>query len=137
MAFALDASVTAAWLLPDEENPLAEFVQSLLPDHSAAVPTVWWFEIRNLLIVAERRGRISRRETDRITGNLAVYPIVLDREPSETDVLDIARRHSLTVYDASYIELARRLGLPLATLDRRMAAAAQDEDVPLVVAVPG
>jgi predicted nucleic acid-binding protein len=133
MAFVLDASVTAAWLLPDEESLLAEHVQDLLVQHHAVVPTVWWFEIRNTLLVAERRNRLSEAQTHFIQDSLASLPILLDREPDERSLMEIARRNTLTVYDASYVESARRLVLPLATLDKAMARAALREQVDLVL----
>jgi predicted nucleic acid-binding protein len=136
MAFVLDASVTAAWLLPDEESPLAEYVQDLLVEHHAVVPTVWWFEIRNTLTVAERRNRLSEAQTHFVQSSLASLPIVLDSEPEERDLMEIARRNILTVYDASYVELARRTALPLATLDKAMARAALKEQVNLVLEIP-
>lgn len=135
MAFVVDASVTASWMLPDEENPLAEFVQSLLVDENAVAPFVWWFEVRNILLIAERRQRLTRSDADRLIATLNTYPISLDVEPGESDTLQIARDHALTYYDASYVELAKRRSLPLATLDGRMAAAARDAGINLVVAV--
>jgi predicted nucleic acid-binding protein len=133
MAFVLDASVTAAWLLPDEESLLAEYVQDLLVRHDAVVPTVWWFEVRNTLLVAERRNRLSEDQTHFIQDSLASLPILFDREPDERGLMEIARRNGLTVYDASYVESARRLSLPLATLDKAMARAASKEQVDLVL----
>jgi predicted nucleic acid-binding protein len=135
MPFVVDASVTAAWMLPDEDSPHAEYVHSLLTEHSASVPAVWWYEIRNLLVMAERQKRIAPTASDAALARLAVYPIVVDHEFHETSILDIARRHKLTVYDASYIELATRLRLPVATLDRRMAEAATAASIDLVVAI--
>jgi predicted nucleic acid-binding protein len=133
MAFVLDASVTAAWLLPDEESLLAEYVQDLLVQHHAVVPSVWWFEVRNTLLVAERRKRLSEDQTHFIQDSLASLPILFDREPDERGLMEIARRNGLTVYDASYVESARRLSLPLATLDKAMARAASKEQVDLVL----
>lgn len=134
MAFVVDASITAAWILPDEADPLAEFAHDLLAHEEGVAPSIWWLEIRNLLLVAERRQRIVPDQTTRILSALQAHRIRLDHDPEESALLPIARRRSLTVYDASYIELASRLGLRLATLDRRMAAAAQDEDVGLLIA---
>ncbi len=127
--------MTAAWLLPDEENPLAEHVQDLLVEHQAFVPTVWWFEVRNTLIVAERRNRLSGNQTELIQADLAGLPIVIDADPDERDLMEIARRNHLTVYDASYVELARRMALPLATLDKGMMRAAPKEQVDLLLAI--
>lgn len=135
MAFVLDASITAAWMLPDEESPLAEFVHGMLVDQAVFAPFVWWLEVRNLLLVAERRRRITGAQADQLLDALNAYPIGLDANPIERRIIELSRSRSMTVYDASYIELAERMGLPLATLDRNMARAAEGEDVPLVVAV--
>ena len=135
MAFVVDASITASWMLPDEENPLAEFAQSLLVDEIAIAPFVWWFEVRNILLVAERRQRLEGSDVDRLVAILNAYPISLDAEPSESTTLRIAREHALTCYDASYVELAMRMRIPLATLDRRMADAARRAGVSLLVAL--
>jgi predicted nucleic acid-binding protein len=90
-------------------------------------------EIRNLLLVAERRSRISVSHIGRILFNLAAYPISIDLDVPTNGIVDTARRRSLTIYDASYVELAMRLGYPLATLDKQMASAALAEKVDLVV----
>lgn len=129
MPFVLDASVTAAWLLPDEASPMTERILDLLRIDSAFVPAIWWFEIRNLLIVGERRQRLLRADTADILKNLVRYPIVADREPDQDEILRLARDYYMTVYDAAYVELAARRNIPLATLDRRMAAATDAEVV--------
>jgi predicted nucleic acid-binding protein len=135
MPFVMDASVTAAWVLPDEENVLAERVQDMLAEEEAIVPAVWWFEIRNLLITSERRNRLTPALTATVLANLAQYPIVQDNSPNEISVLRLAREHSLSVYDASYLELAARLEVPLATLDKELARAATTEAVRLISVV--
>ena len=91
------------------------------------MPGLWWFELRNVFIVNERRGRIDQATTRRALGLLASLPVQLDHAANETVLLALARWHRLTVYDAAYLELARREGLPLATLDDMLARAAQAE----------
>jgi predicted nucleic acid-binding protein len=91
---------------------------------------LWWFELRNVLVVNERRGRISEVETTAFLRRLDRMRIAIDREPVESDVLALARRHRLSVYDAVYLELARRLMTPLLTLDKLLARAAAAEGVP-------
>jgi len=86
---------------------------------------LWWFEVRNILIVNERRGRINERETDLFLRALAQFRIRIDREPENAGALRMARVHGLSVYDAAYLELASREKLPLATLDRRLGDAAR------------
>jgi predicted nucleic acid-binding protein len=137
MAFVLDASVTAAWMLPDESNPLADHVEDLLLDHHAFVPAVWRLEVCNILIVAERRKRLSGSQINLIQNSLAELPIVVDNKGDGRELIEIARRNKLTAYDASYIELAKRSMLPLATLDKAMARAAINEQVDLVLAISG
>ncbi|TKT80943.1 type II toxin-antitoxin system VapC family toxin [Aquamicrobium sp. LC103] len=125
MTFILDASVTAAWLLPDEKHPLGEKCRLRLISEAALVPAIWWFEVRNLLIVAERRGRMTSETTRTALEILARHSISEDTDVEDQQLLDVARRHSLTIYDAAYLELAQRTGFPLATLDRRLASAVQ------------
>lgn len=97
----------------------------------AWVPSLWWFEVRNTLLVSERRGRLTEADTTAFLAALSRLAISVDRPPSD-DVLALARRRNLTVYDAAYLELARRADMPLATLDRRLALAARAEQVVLI-----
>ncbi len=135
MPFVIDASVTACWLMPDEVHPLATAAYEALAKDHAIVPRLWWYEVRNLLVVNERRGRLSADKTDRALGVLRRHPIEFDHAPDETAVLALARRHRLTVYDAAYLELAQRLAIPLATLDTALAVAARAEEVPSFASV--
>ncbi|MES1258798.1 MAG: type II toxin-antitoxin system VapC family toxin [Acidobacteriota bacterium] len=125
MAFVLDASVSACWAFADEDHPIAGAAFDSLQTGEALVPALWWFEIRNILIVNERRGRIDEKETGIFLGALAQLRIRVDREPEQASVLRMAREQRLSVYDAAYLELAYREKLPLATLDRRLGEAAQ------------
>jgi predicted nucleic acid-binding protein len=93
----------------------------------AVVPSLWWFEIRNILVVSERRKRISESDTGVFLRDLAGLRVRVDREPEESVVLSLARTHGLSVYDASYLELAVREAIPLATLDAQLIAAARAE----------
>jgi predicted nucleic acid-binding protein len=132
VAFILDASIAASWAFPDEDDPRATAAFVRIEVETAHVPALWWFEIRNILVVNERRGRIPEQETRTFLSKLARLPILEDRTPAEAEVLALARRHSLTVYDAAYLELAIRAGRPLATLDRALIRAAQAEAVRLL-----
>ena len=125
MAFVLDASVSACWAFADEDHPIADVAFSSLQREEAVVPALWWFEVRNILVVNERRGRIHEPETDLFLRALALFRIRIDREPEHAGVLRIARARGLSVYDAAYLELAHRERLPLATLDRRLGEAAR------------
>lgn len=129
MAFVVDASIAGAWALQDETAPLADACLTRLADEPATVPALFWFEIRNLLVVNERRHRLTAEESSAFLGRLQRLPIGVDADPGSDGVLALARRHGLTVYDAAYLELARRLALPLATLDRRLMAAGTDSGV--------
>ncbi|MEC9245018.1 MAG: type II toxin-antitoxin system VapC family toxin [Pseudomonadota bacterium] len=129
--FVLDASIIAAWLLPDEDHDLALAVQESLLTSQAIVPPIWWFEICNLLVMCERRKRHTPAITKTILDELYDHPILVDDEIDPTAMLRLSRAHGLTVYDASYLETARRNAVPLATLDRRLAQAASAETIPL------
>jgi predicted nucleic acid-binding protein len=137
MPFVIDASITGAWMLPDELHPLAEDCQKSLAIDHALVPAVWWFEIRNLLIVSELRGRLDRTATSKALDIISVYPIVRDQSPDEAALLNLARIHGLTVYDAAYLELAIRAKMSIATLDKKLAAAATAEKVEAFTAAAG
>ncbi len=132
MPFVLDASVTACWVFRDEEHPVADFARDHLLDDGAVVPSLWWFEIRNILVVNERRGRLRENDSARFLLAVARLGIVQDRTPDEAEVLRLARRHRLSVYDAAYLELALRNRAGLATLDAQLVRAAQEEGVSLV-----
>jgi predicted nucleic acid-binding protein len=132
MPFVLDASVAACWAFEDEDHPVAALALERVRADEACVPSLWWFEVRNTLIVNERRGRLTESDTTAFLRALARLNIAVDRSPEEADVLMLARRRQLTVYDAAYLELARREGVPLATLDTALAAAARAERAPLL-----
>ena len=93
------------------------------------VPGIFWYEIRNVLIGAERSGRIDREGTERFLERLDELQIEMDQGHSEVETLALARRHHLTVYDAAYLEVALRRHANLATLDVALAAAARGEGV--------
>lgn len=131
MALVLDASIAAAWYFPDEDSALATRVARGLATAPAVVPALFWFEIRNTAVVGERRGWTTAEDTARFLGRLDALPLEVDAEPVGPDLLTLARDHRLTAYDAAYLELARRRGVPLATLDDRLAAAATAAGVPL------
>ena len=131
MAFILDASVVHAWIL-DEGCPLADEVKARLHSETATAPALWWFEVRNGLVMAERRGRLTEPETARALRELSSLAISLDQSPDEAGVMTLARQHRLTVYDAAYLELALRKALPLATLDGPLQRAARAEAVRLM-----
>ena len=132
MAFVLDCSVTMAWLFADEANESTDALRESLLKDKAVVPALWPMEVANVLLVATRRGRIAEADWPAIFGNLDALPI--DIEPARYEriletALPLAAEREISVYDAMYLELSLRLGLPLATLDRKLATAAQTAGV--------
>lgn len=137
MAFVLDCSVAMAWVFPDEATEETGRLRDSLLAGRAFVPAIWPIEVGNVLRVATGRGRISVGDWARIRTNLEAMPIEI--EPVSTScvwgsVLELAHERRLSVYDAMYLELAVRMRLPLATLDRTLAAAgsAAGVEVPTV-----
>lgn len=130
MQFVLDCSVAISWCIQDEDNAYANAVFTLLSgDNQAVIPSIWWLEITNVLLVAERRQRTTQTQTTEALSILKSLPIVVDTIPVAqrvTSVLNLGREHNLAAYDAAYLELALRNKLLLATIDNRLAQAAQD-----------
>jgi predicted nucleic acid-binding protein len=132
--FVLDASVTMAWCFEDEATPDTDAVLDRLGTDTAAVPAIWSLEVANVLLVAERRGRVSEAQSSRFAGLLAQLPIDIDDHPADIAALAaLGLRHELSSYDASYLALAQRLGAGLATLDRPLAGAAARAGVDLLI----
>ncbi len=129
MAFVPDASVAAAWVLPDEEAAVAELALDRLGEETAKVPDVFWHELRNLLLSAERRGRIDACHAEASMARLRRLRIHRAEESDDRAIMALARAHRLTAYDASYLALAIREGCALASLDRRLNEAAATEGV--------
>jgi len=127
----LDASITIAWAL-EETDARAALARQTVENGQAVVPRLWWFEVRNGLIVNERRGRINQVLSDRFLRDLPHLAISSDDSPDYEKLMALARRHRLTVYDAAYLELALRESVALATLDGLLANAAQAEGVPVL-----
>ena len=134
MDFVIDASIAVAWILEDEQSELADRVIDSLVSKTAAAPSLWSLELANILIVAERRGRIDaakRRLLAQGLQDLGVVEISWSQARVFGEVLSLAVKHRLSSYDASYLELAQRLSLPLASLDYDLRKAAGAEHVPL------
>jgi predicted nucleic acid-binding protein len=124
MRYVLDASITITWAMQDVSHPVADLAWSELDEGSALVPGIWWYEVRNILVVNERRQWISIADSARFLERLHDFQIDGDNQPDSTHVLTLARSTGLTVYDCSYLELAMREHAPLATLDKRLQQAA-------------
>lgn len=128
MAFVLDCSVAMAWVFPDEATEATGRLRDSLVDDRAFVPSLWPIEVGSVLLAATQRGRVGTNEWRQICASLEALPIEI--EPVSTSrvwgaTLRLASEHGLSVYDAMYLELAQRMRLPLATLDKALAAAAQ------------
>jgi predicted nucleic acid-binding protein len=132
MSVVLDSSIVGCWCFPDETSSVADAAMLEVAAHEAVVPAVWWFEVRNLLLAGERVGRMNPAGTAGFLADLDALAIRIDRAPEGEVVLALARAHRLTSCDAAYLELAGRLDAPLATLDRKLAAAARAAGVALV-----
>jgi len=133
--FVLDNSIVMAWSFEDEVDQYADAVLERLADTRAVVPGLWSLEVANALLMGERRKRSTEAETIRWTGILAALPITIDGETNShawSDTLSLARGHNLSAYDAAYLELAIRRGLPLATIDGKLRTAAEAVGVALL-----
>ncbi|BAZ84270.1 type II toxin-antitoxin system VapC family toxin [Dolichospermum compactum] len=136
MQFVLDCSVAISWCLVDENNDYANSILAMMVDSEAFVPAIWSLEIANTLVVAERRNRMTKEQSQEAINLLQSLLIKVDIA-TDTNALDstlkLARREGLAAYDAAYLELALRLQLPLATLDNRLAEAAVRRGVSLIL----
>jgi predicted nucleic acid-binding protein len=135
VSLVLDASLTLSWYFDDEVKPAGDAVLERVGASGAFVPPLWRIEVANALQVALRRKRIDKDFRSRALRQLEVLPITVDRETDTfvwSATLDLADRFDLTVYDATYLELAHRRNLPLATLDKELIVAARALGVPTV-----
>jgi predicted nucleic acid-binding protein len=130
----IDASVALAWSFHDERTEANLVVSRMVADNGARVPAMWPYEVANTFRMAVRKGRISPALRQALIDSLNMLPIEIDLSISESmsAISAISDHRDLTVYDASYIELARRMRLPLATPDIQMSAAARSEGVPVL-----
>lgn len=132
-AFVLDASVTMSWLLGDAKPADRKYSGTVLdalrsPDSAARVPMTWALEVSNVVARAEARGFVEEAQSEaflEMLGSVAIQPDDATFARALTDTLHLARRYGLSSYDASYLELALRAGLPLATLDADLSKAAR------------
>ncbi len=135
MSLVLDSSVTLAWIYMEERSePIAQ-VFDRVTSAGAWVPSLWRLEIANVLEMGVRRGRMDAAFRDATLADLELLPIQTDPDTEKQtwqSTLRLAERHRLTLYDAAYLELAMRRGLPLASLDRELRAAAEAEKVGLL-----
>jgi len=130
--FVIDNSVVMAWCFADEDNKYADKVLASLESSEAVVPAIWPLEIGNVLIVAERRKRLTKADSIRFLSLISNLPINVIQELPERmtkEILSLAREHQISTYDSSYLDLAMREGLPIATLDSGLKKAAKECEV--------
>ena len=132
MPFVLDSSVALAWILPDEHSDAVDQIADRLENDIAVVPAVWPLEVLNALLTASRRARIGAENMQRLLSHLASLPIEIE----QTDLVQtleavsaLALHHGITSYNAAYVEVAKRRGIPLATLDRELKAVSLAESL--------
>ncbi len=135
--FVIDNSVVMSWCFKDETNKYAEAILHRLSEATAFVPSIWPLEVVNVLLVAERKKRLSEADSARFITLLTQLPIVLEADHPESsmrELLIFARANNLSSYDASYLDLAMKSGYPIATLDTKLIRAARKIDVQIVPA---
>jgi predicted nucleic acid-binding protein len=135
VSLVLDSSITVAWLYREEATKSVDEIFENLIEASAWVPALWHLEVANVLQIGMQRQRHGADFRDRVLSDLSEFPIHVDHETDRQawgTTVPLAERHGLTVYDTAYLELALRRGLPLATLDRELRAAASIDGVQLL-----
>jgi predicted nucleic acid-binding protein len=135
MPFVLDASMALAWMLPDEHSGELDHIADRLESDFAVVPAVWPLEVLNALLTASRRARIGADDIQRLLADLAALPIEVEHiemAPMFESVSALAQHHGITSYDAAYVELAKRRGLAVATLDRTLKKVSRAEGVSVI-----
>ncbi len=125
--FVVDASVVMAWCFEDEMNPYADAVLDRFAEDTALAPGIWPLEVGNVLVLAERSGRITNADSIHFLKLLRQLRIEVDLSTAERmfdTVFNLAREQTISTYDAAYLDLAMQTGLPLATLDMDLRKAA-------------
>jgi len=133
--FVVDNSVVMAWCFQDEASQYADAILDSLEVSKAIVPSIWPLEVGNVLLVAERRKRLSEAGSARFIALLTELPIMIEQESPERmmrEILALAREHQISSYDASYLDLAMRKGVSIATLDDGLIKAAERSQVPIM-----
>lgn len=130
MELVLDCSMTMAWLFEDEKTKHSELLLTQLSKETAAiVPALWMWEVSNVLLVAQRRKRITHAQASGFLNMLKVLPITIDDKSVQAAhemTYELALEQDLSGYDAAYLELALRRQLPIASLDKKLNRAAKD-----------
>jgi predicted nucleic acid-binding protein len=131
LSFVIDASIVASIAFGEPPSAKVAFAFERLAASWALAPILFFFEVRNALAINERRGRATQQGSDQFLQRLAKLPIRFAPLPDDDALMALARKHKLTIYDAAYLELAKREALPLATLDSALEKAALAEGVAL------
>jgi predicted nucleic acid-binding protein len=132
LSLVLDGSMAIAWCFQDERSPAVDAVHVRVGRDGAVVPSIWSLEVANVLLMGVRRGKLTLAERDMAVSALLDLAITTESDTSQhvwSRITRLAEQHRLTTYDASYLELAHRRRLPLATLDAALARAAIAEGV--------
>lgn len=131
----IDSSVSAAWMFEDEASRFTDGVLDRILVETAWVPALWVYECANVLITAQRRGRVDAVRRARLADSMMRLPLVIDREPVTIAQLEwLSDRYALSAYDAAYLELAIRRSVPLVTLDRALVTACDAANHPVLTA---
>jgi predicted nucleic acid-binding protein len=135
MSVVIDSSITLAWAFEDEKNAHADHVLEIVVADGAWVPAIWRLQVANGLQQGMKRRRINLSDRDESIADLRKLNIAIDPDTNAfawTKTIELADRFGLTLYDASYLELAQRRALPLATLDQHLRSASERLGVPLL-----
>lgn len=132
--FVLDCSITMAWCFEDESNNYTDTILENLSDSTAIVPTIWPLEVANVLLLSRKKKRITEVQSASFIDALSALPIIVDASTTHRamhSIFVLAGQSDLTIYDAAYLELAIREGIPLLTLDKGLIKAAKKLHIPL------
>lgn len=135
-SFVVDNSVVMTWCFKDKTNQYADAILDCLSDATAFVPSIWPLEVVNVLLVAERKKRLSEADSVRFITLLSQLPIIVEHQRPERlmkDLLALARSNNLSSYEASYLDLSMRKGIPIATVDTRLITASKKTDIPILM----
>ena len=133
--FVVDTSIVMAWCFKDENDDHADAILDLLQNSNTVVPSIWPLEITNVLLVAERKKRLKRKDGYRFLSLLAELPITVEQDSYQRmfgEIFALAHMYGLSSYDASYLDLAMRKGIPLATADKTLRNAAKKARIKLL-----
>ena len=135
-AFVLDCSMTMAWCFEDESTDYTDSVLECLTEKTAIVPALWNLEVANVLLLTEKKNRITKSHSAEFIDILSTLPIIVDPSTSSRamqSIYALAFQANLTIYDAAYLELAIREKIPLVTLDKELISAAKKLQIPLKI----